>query len=179
MNEAVRLVSPAPEQEEEARAYVDAFRALGVAHIEGGGAITEFECYADWLAFNERNKSWGTVRAGWVPGETFFGVRESDGRIVGMVNLRYALSDFLLRVGGHVGYSVRPDERRKHYASDMLRQALAILNKKGIERVLVTCNEDNIASAGVIQKNGGVYENSEWDDEDQRMTQRYWIESGR
>lgn len=177
MNETIRLVSPAPEHEAEARAYIEAFRAQGTEHIDGSGAITEFENYADWLAFNERNKSWETVRPGWVPGETFFSVREGDGRIVGMVNVRYALSDFLLRVGGHVGYSVRPDERRNHYASEMLRQALQTLKEKGIDRVLVTCNEDNIASAGVIRKNGGVYENSEWDDEDQSMTQRYWIEN--
>lgn len=177
MNGEIKLVSSGPEHETEAASYIAACAVSGEAHISGGGAIDKFDNYSDWLAFNERNKSWDTVQPGWVTGETFFAIRESDGRIVGMINLRYALNEYLLHLGGHVGYSVRPDERRKHYASEMLRQALIMLKGKGIDRVLVTCNEDNTASAGVIKKNGGIYENSEWDDEDQRMTQRYWIEN--
>lgn len=176
MSDAIHLASPAPEHEADAAAYVAEFRAAGEAGIHGGGEINEFERYVDWLDFNEKNKSWATVRTGWVPGETFFAIRESDGKIVGMINVRYSLSDFLLHFGGHIGYSVRPNERRKHYASEMLRQALEILKSKGIGRALVICNEDNPASAGVIKRNGGVMENSEWDDEDQRWTQRYWIE---
>ncbi len=175
MIQRIRLVSPAPEHEADAACYVADFAALN-EEIHGGGSIKEFESYAQWLDFNEKNKNWETVRPGWVPGETFFGVRESDGRIVGMVNLRYHLSDFLLRIGGHIGYSVRPDERRKGYATQMLALACEVLRGRGIERVLVTCNEDNVASAGVIKKNGGVLESCERDEEDQRMTQRYWIE---
>lgn len=173
----IRLVAPAAAHEADAAGYVAAFHVAGEAHIDGGGAISEFENYFDWLGFNERNRSWETVKPGWVPGETFFAVREADGKIVGMVNLRYALSDFLLRVGGHVGYSVRPDERKKGYATEILKLSLEILKTKGIERALVTCNDDNAASAAVIRKNGGVLENCEWDEEDQHMTERYWIEN--
>jgi len=177
VTQSILLVSPALEHEADAADYVADCFSAGEMHIHGGGAIEEFDRYRDWLAFNERNKSGDTVRPGWVPGETFFGIREHDGRIVGMINLRYSLSEYLLQTGGHVGYSVRPRERRKGYASEMLRKALEILKSKGITRALVTCDEDNPASAGTIKKNGGVLENCVWDDEDKSWTQRYWIEA--
>lgn len=177
MTGRILLAPPVPGHEADAADYIADCFCAGEMHIHGGGAIEEFERYCDWMTFNERNRSWDTVRHGWVPGETFFAVRESDGCIVGLINLRYSLSDYLLCAGGHVGYSVRPQERRKGYASEMLRQGLEIFKSKGIDRVLVTCDENNPASAGVIKNNGGVLENRVWDEEDGTWTQRYWIEA--
>ncbi len=67
-----------------------------------------------------------------------------------MVNIRLALNDFMRKEGGHIGYSVRPTERRKHYATDMLTRALDVCRVIGIKEVLVSCGSDNVASAGVI-----------------------------
>lgn len=80
-------------------------------------------------------------------------------RIVGMINLRHHIDHPILSVyGGHIGYSVRPDERRKGYATEMLRRVLPVAHARGLTRVLVTCCADNVASERVILRNGGVYD---------------------
>jgi predicted acetyltransferase len=79
-------------------------------------------------------------------------------QIVGRVSIRHELNDFLLNFGGHIGYGVRPAYRRRGYASEILRQALIITRAEGVDRVLVTCDEDNVASAKVIERHGGVLE---------------------
>ena len=73
-----------------------------------------------------------------------------------MINLRLTLKNFKKKDAGHIGYSVRPTERRKHYATDILSEALKIYDRMGIEEVFVSCERDNVASAGVIMKCGGV-----------------------
>lgn len=99
-----------------------------------------------------------------------------DGRILGVVNIRHRLNDDLLRRGGHIGYGIRPGERRKGYAGEMLRLALEIVKSMGIERALLVCNKENIASAKTIIKNGGVLESEDMDGE--VIIQRYWIDLG-
>lgn len=90
-----------------------------------------------------------------------------------MIQIRLALNDYLLQTGGHIGYSVYPDERGKGYATEMLALALKLCPELGLGRVLVTCDAANIASAKVIQANGGVLENEVA--HDSIITQRYWI----
>jgi Predicted acetyltransferase len=108
-----------------------------------------------------------------VPGTTWFYVSD-EGRILGAVNLRHRLNDYLLRFGGHIGYGVRPSERRKGHASRMLSLTLEKARELGLSRVLITCNRENTGSARTILKNGGVLEN-EIPEEDE-ITQRYWID---
>ena len=83
-------------------------------------------------------------------------MREEDDRIVGMINLRLSLINFSKKDAGHIGYSVRPTERRKHYATEILNRALKIYDKMGIDEVLISCEKENVASAGVIMKCGGM-----------------------
>lgn len=108
-----------------------------------------------------------------VPGSTWFLVDE-EGKILGAVNIRHRLNDYLLSIGGHIGYGVRPSERRKGYASVMLALALEKARELRIDRALVTCDKENIGSARTIQKNGGILENEVPDE--RRITQRYWID---
>jgi len=98
-----------------------------------------------------------------------------DGILVGRTSLRFELNDFFATVGGHVGYGVVPAQRRKGYALEILRQALIILRAEGVDRVLVTCKETNLASATVIERNGGVYESSVAGENGESPTRRYWI----
>lgn len=110
-----------------------------------------------------------------VPSHTFLAVRESDGRVVGVIDLRHHIDHPILGTwGGHCGYTVRPSERGKGYAKAMLR--LNILNARalGIGRLLVTCAETNPASARAILANGGRYEKTI--DVDGRGIRRYWID---
>jgi predicted acetyltransferase len=95
--------------------------------------------------------------------------------IVGRLMLRHHLNDFLHRVGGHVGYVVVPEHRGRGYATEMLRQGLDLARSMGLEKVLVTCDEDNPASRRTIERCGGEYENSSTGPEAPVAKRRYWI----
>jgi predicted acetyltransferase len=99
---------------------------------------------------------------------------EVDGELVGRVSVRFALNDWLARQGGHVGYAVLPNSRRKGYATEMLRQAVALAHLGGVDRVLVVCAEDNVGSATVIERCGGVFEGPAVD-ESGTAIRRYWV----
>ncbi|MDN3309311.1 GNAT family N-acetyltransferase [Microbacterium oryzae] len=108
----------------------------------------------------------GRVRSSWL-------VADVDGEVVGRVSIRHVLNDFLLNEGGHVGYAVGPEYRRRGYATDILRLAVADLAARGVERVLVTCDDTNTASAGVIEKLGGILEDVR--PGRSALKRRYWI----
>ena len=93
---------------------------------------------------------------------------------MGMIDLRHWLNDFLAEYGGHIGYSVRPDERHKGYAKAMLRMVLKEAKARGLQRVLITCDDDNVASARTIEANGGTFERKA--SLDGGVLRRYWIE---
>lgn len=108
-----------------------------------------------------------------VPHTTYWLVNEAR-RILGVVNIRPRLNESLMVRGGHIGYGVRPSERGKGYATEMLRLALEKTKAMGLERALLTCDRENTASARVIVKNGGVLESEIL--LDGAIVQRYWIE---
>ena len=93
--------------------------------------------------------------------------------MVGAVNIRHDLNDYLLKYGGHIGDGIRPSERRKGYATEMIRLALEECRKLGLTRVLMTCDKNNIGSAKSIIRNGGILENEVL--EKGVIKQRYWI----
>lgn len=109
-----------------------------------------------------------------VQADTYFIVNGQDKRILGAINIRYSLNDYLYNFGGHIGYGIRPTERRKGYGGKMLELALVICKNKGMDKVLITCDKDNIASARTMLKNGAVLENEVI--ENDKIVQRYWIE---
>ena len=109
-----------------------------------------------------------------VPTTTLFLADVDSKHLIGAVNIRHYLNDELLFHGGHIGDGIRPSERRKGYATKMIALALVECKKLGIDKVLMTCNKDNIGSAKSIINNGGVLEN-EVIDGDGKVLQRYWI----
>ena len=111
---------------------------------------------------------------GYVPDSTFFALDIERNIFVGAVNIRHYLNDYLLKHGGHIGDGVRPSERRKGYATEMIRLALEECKKLGIDRVLMVCNKDNVGSRKSIINNGGILENEVYEEE---IMQRYWIEN--
>ena len=115
-----------------------------------------------------------TAADGWVPDSVFFLLDEDRDRLIGAVNIRHYLNDSLTFTGGHIGDGIRPTERRKGYATEMVRLALIECRKLGIDKVLMTCDKDNIGSAKTIVRNGGVLEN-EVVNEEGKTEQRYWI----
>lgn len=102
-------------------------------------------------------------------------VGDVGGVVVGRLSLRHSLNDALLTVGGHVGYGVLPAHRRLGYGTAMLRASLPVAGELGLTRVLVTCDEDNIASRKIIEACGGIYEDSYTLDLD-IPKRRYWID---
>lgn len=111
--------------------------------------------------------------SGLVPDSTFFCLDEERNIIVGAVNIRHYLNEYLLAHGGHIGDGIRPSERRKGYATQMVGLALEECKRLGIKKVLMVCDKDNIGSAKSIIKNGGILENEQ--KEDGKVEQRYWI----
>lgn len=111
---------------------------------------------------------------GRVPNSVFFLLDTERDRLLGAVNIRHRLTEHLLQTGGHIGDGIRPSERRKGYATEMVRLALEECRKLGIERVLMTCDKDNIGSAKSIIRNGGILEN-EFINAEGKVEQRYWI----
>ena len=87
-------------------------------------------------------------------------VAEVDGVIVGRISLRYELDDFLAHEGGHIGYCVLSQHRRRGYATEILRQGVLLVRAEGVDPILVTCDDDNAGSATVIERGGGVYEST-------------------
>lgn len=108
-----------------------------------------------------------------VPHSTYWLVHEE--KIVGVVNIRHRLTDFLLVRGGHIGYGIRPSARNRGFAAQILALSLQKASDMGIDRVLVTCDKDNIGSAKTILKNGGVLESEETESTG-NIIQRYWIQ---
>lgn len=141
--------------------------------MDGTAGLQTAESYAEWLAAVRDNQSEQTVRPGLVPATTLLARDAATGLLVGMIDIRHRLNDYLLCFGGHIGYSVRPSCRRRGYATRMLALALERCRSMALTRVLITCCRNNLASARTIQKNGGVLENEV--PEDGEMTQRYWI----
>ena len=100
-----------------------------------------------------------------------------DNRIVGRASIRHSLNEFLLRVGGHIGYVVVPEFRRRGYATAILGQSLQVARDKcGLDRVLVTCDDDNLGSIRTIEKNGGALENVVDGPDLDKPKRRYWFE---
>ncbi|QCB94739.1 GNAT family N-acetyltransferase [Cellulomonas shaoxiangyii] len=102
-----------------------------------------------------------------------FLVADGGGTIVGRASVRHELNAALARVGGHIGYGVRPAYRRRGFATEILRQSLALARSLGLDRALVTCDDDNVASARTIERCGGVLEDVVL--EGASPKRRYWI----
>ena len=152
--------------------------------IPGSALLDQFE-FEQWLVHNANNRNENTVNSGWVVATTFFAIRKSDSKIVGIIDIRHSLeNDFLKNYGGHIGYSVRPNERKKGYATEMLKMGLEYIKSLNIEKVMIACFSDNISSIRTIEKNGGVlYETKPYVEEqniklphsDVQSVNIYWI----
>ncbi len=147
------------------------------SNINGSGGLDKgYTDYEDWLKKKELEKNEETCPEGRAPGYTYFLVKENDSRIVGMANLRYKLTEYLLEYGGHIGYGIRPTEREKGYAKVLLYLVLQECNKLGLEKVILTANESNPASWKTIEALGGVFEKKVPNKyEEGEILCKYWI----
>ncbi|MGO1369190.1 MAG: GNAT family N-acetyltransferase [Senegalia sp. (in: firmicutes)] len=141
--------------------------------MDGTAGLRNAETFDEWYSSFCNNLKEETVGEGLVPATTYIAVSTDDGRLIGMIDIRHRLNDYLLKFGGHIGYSIRKSERHQGYATEMLKLSLTECLKLDIKKVLITCDKDNIASAKTIINNGGILENEI--PEENEITQRYWI----
>lgn len=169
------LRSLRPEDEHSFLDAIEEFRRERPAFDFALGYV-ESESFERYILKQEAWSRGEELPSGFVPGSFFVGV--VDGVVVGRVSIRYALNEFLSRIGGHVGYGVRLSQRRRGYATRMLQQALPICKAHGIEHALVTCDVDNVGSRQVIERCGGVFESITDDPTQDVQKRRYWIPTG-
>jgi len=169
----ILLTLPTPADAADAADYIAEHLAHSEPDSHGNGGLFIMS-YEAWLSKTLGNMRRETVAPGLVPATTFFARRACDGRLLGTLQIRHELNEYLLQSGGHIGYGVRPTERRKGYATQMLRLALTHCQTLGISRALITCNKWNEASARTIGACGGILENEIIGDDNEPL-QRYWI----
>jgi predicted acetyltransferase len=159
MEKEICLVRPTIQMKEQALEYREEHFKNGEKVINGSELLDQMESYEEWLTAVTNNTVLETVNENWVLTDTFFAVRKRDNKILGIIDLRHTLNDFL-KDFGNCGYSVRPSERRKGYATEMLRLLIGVAKEAGLQELHISVEKSNVASIKVIQKNGGVYERS-------------------
>lgn len=168
----VRLVEPTIEMEQEYYDYIGEWEKAGEDMTPFSVSLLGRD-YKTWLEDTVLIKKSETCPSNLVPADTYFLVNEL-GKIIGAINIRHILNDFLFNCGGNIGYGIRPSERSKGYASKMLKLGLQKCIDLNIRKVLIVCDKDNLASAKTIISNGGVLENEVL--HEGKIVQRYWIE---
>lgn len=171
MNE-LELVFPAKKYKGQVMEYLQEHFDNNEFKLNGVGGLDKLKDFDKWLELIKKQKKESVN--GFVPATLYLAIRKKDNKIVGMIHIRHFLNDYLLEYGGHIGYGVRPSERKKGHAKEMLKLALEICKDLNINKALLTCDKSNIYSSKVITYNGGVLEN-EVVREDGKVTQRYWI----
>lgn len=147
-------------------------------NINGSYSLHRFDFFDEWLdrvnicATDEKISAYETIAS------TFVALRKNDKKIIGTIQVRHKLTDELRKDGGNIGYAIRPDERRKGYATQMLNLALQFCKELGLDKVLIDCNETNIASAKTMIKCGAIFDrkqNLPLPDGGVETIHQYWI----
>jgi RimJ/RimL family protein N-acetyltransferase len=170
--ESVRLSAPSRRYRDQFYEAQAEYRTAGEEptfglHFLSSGFDDVLKAVDDWANGVTLPPGEGRRRVLWL-------VRDCDDKLLGTVNVRSLDTEYFIRFGGNIGYSVRPSERRKGYAARMLSLALEECRRAGMEKALVTCNPENAASIGTIAKNGGVLDGGVTDENGEKYL-RFWI----
>ena len=172
--EELILIKPTIEYGKQIMEYRQEFLASGDS-MDGCGPLRRIETVEEYLKICIDYENANTVPEHLVPATQFILVRKSDNKLIGMIQIRHKFNDYIEKYAGHIGYSIRPTERRKGYAKIMLKMALPYCKDIGINSVLISCVDDNIASEKTIIANGGIYESTVYEPNSNRYLKRFWI----
>lgn len=152
------------------QSYLSYYNETG---IHGGAELEKFNesNFDEWLNYVRSPAGTNTFGYDKVADDTFLILKNDI--VVGIVHVRYDLNEFLLHIGGHIGYSTHPDFQGQGIAKNALAYALSVLKNKGINKTLITCYDNNIGSAKVIEANGGILENTV--QFGNQTVRRYWV----
>ncbi|MBE6561722.1 MAG: GNAT family N-acetyltransferase [Ruminococcaceae bacterium] len=143
--------------------------------MDGTGPLRRMEDPLEYIRFCQKGEDPSSVPPHLVPATQFLFIRKNDDKLIGMIQIRHYLNDFLEKFGGHIGYSVRPSERRRGYAKEMLRMALPFCKEIGLTKILITCIDGNIGSEKTILANGGAYDATVYEPDNRIKLKRFWI----
>ena len=147
-------------------------------NINGSCSLHRFDSFDEWLDRVNTCATYEKLSAYETLASTFVAIRKSDKRVIGSIQVRHTLTDELRKDGGNIGYGVRPDERKKGYATQMLKLALEFCKELGLDKVLIDCNDANIASAKTMLKCGAIFDREQkipLDDGGVETIHQYWI----
>lgn len=168
------LIRPTSEYASQIVEYRQEFLDSGDS-MDGCGPLRRIEDPHEYLKLCKDYESEEDIPAHLVPATQFIFVRRSDNKLLGMLQVRHRFNDYLEKYAGHIGYSVRPGERRKGYAEEMLKMALPFCREIGLDKVLISCIDGNIGSEKTILANGGIYESTVYEPNDNVDLKRFWI----
>ena len=171
----MKLIEPTAEYCPQIQAYRQAFLDCGDS-MDGTSHLRRMDDPRKWVDYCRSLKDPDHVPAGSVPATQYIFVREEDNKIVGMLQIRHYLDDYCEKFGGHIGYSVIPSERRKGYATLMLKSALPACKKLGIDKVLITCIDSNVGSRKTILANGGIFDSVVYEPDKKVFIEKYRID---
>lgn len=171
--EQVTLVYPRMTHKSMAKRYAKECARVEETILNGAGGYHINIEYETWLKKEKQNHLGIHLDSGFVPATTYFCL--ADNELVGMLNIRHCLNEFLRQQGGHIGYSVAPSKRNQGYATKMLQQAIMLCKDWDIYPILITCHKENIASRKTIEKCGGILENEYFNEETKETYLRFWI----
>ena len=173
--EELELILPTIEYKEQIEKYKQDMLDSG-SSMDGCGSLRNDD-FDTWLQKSNDWREGKNLPEGFVPSTQYICIRKSDNKVIGMFQIRHTLSDFLFNFGGHVGDSIAVDERNKGYGKKLLALGLEKCKELGIEKVLVTCKDTNIASRKCILANDGVYEDTRTIKQEGINLERYWIDN--
>jgi len=125
-------------------------------HISGSARLGKYD-FDTWLQYCKNLRDGVNLDDEYPPAMQYLAIRKSDGKMVGMIQIRHTLTPYFERFGGHIGYSVAPDERRKGIATTMMELALKDCRRHGLASVIISARKDNTASIGLVKKFGGEF----------------------
>ena len=173
MMRTFKLVDPSNTYRDSFISMAHEFQSIGETRYEQllPQLENDFASYVQFL--NDQQAGIG-LPEGHVPQTTLWSVEDNE--MIGVIRIRHNLTPMLEEIGGHIGYQIRPSRRREGFGTRQLALALEVVRAWGWDKVLITCDDDNIGSARIIESNGGILWDVHHPEGEPKPIRRYWVQ---